>query len=195
MSLSKKPKAVAGKGPLLARRYAVALLELAEERKQTDSVMADLDAFSEVVDTDRAFTILAKHPRCHKAMVADVIKKISATVKLNDLTTTFLLRVAEGKRLGLMGLIINAFRAELAELRGQHIAVVTASHELSDEQKSALSLQLGKITGGSVDLIVEEDKSLLGGLMVQLGSRLIDASVKGKLAQIERQLKSQREAA
>ncbi|MGE0109191.1 MAG: ATP synthase F1 subunit delta [Bdellovibrionales bacterium] len=195
MSSSHKPKAVAGKGPILARRYAVALLELAEEKKLTDSVMTDLEALGEAIEGNRSFRILAAHPRCHRKMVVDVMTKLASVAKFNDLTTAFLLRVAAGKRLGLLGLMIDAFRDEVAVLRRQYTAIVSVPCALKEEQKTALSAQLGKITGGTVDLIVEEDKSLLGGLTVQMGSRLIDASVKGKLGQIEQQLKLQREAA
>lgn len=195
MSSSHKPKAVAGKGSILAHRYAVALLELAEEKKLIDLVMADLEALGEAIEGNRSFRILAAHPRCHKELVIGVMKKLAATAKFNDLTMAFLLRVAAGKRLGLLGLMIDAFRDEVAVLRRQYTAIVSAPCALQKEQKEALSAQLGKITGGTVDLIVEEDKSLLGGLTIQMGSRLIDASVKGKLMQIEHQLKLQREAA
>lgn len=195
MSEKHVPKALAGKTAILAQRYALALLELAEEKGQTDAVLADLDALGEAITGSRDFTLMSTHPRFHSEKTCEVIKQIAASAKLNEITTSFLMRVAINRRLALLDHMIDAFREEFAELRGQSTALVTAACALSQAQRTELVAQLSKLMGGTVDIIVREDKSLLGGLMVKFGSRLIDASVKGKLAQIERQLKTQREAA
>jgi F-type H+-transporting ATPase subunit delta len=189
------PKVVAGENAVLAQRYALALLELAEERNVTDVVSGDLDVLEEAVTGNPDFRLIAKHPRFHTDKVYAAVEDMAGAGRLSELTASFLRRVAKGRRLALLGYMIDAFRTELAEKRGEKTALVSAPCALSEAQKTALSEQLGKLTGGKVDLILQEDKGLLGGLTVKLGSRLIDASVKGKLAQIERQLKSQREAA
>lgn len=85
--------------------------------------------------------------------------------------------------------------ADLAVKRGEFTALVTVAKSMSKEQEEKLSAQLGKMMSGTVKLVVEQDPSLIGGMVIKMGSRLIDASVKGKLARIERQLKSQQEAA
>jgi F-type H+-transporting ATPase subunit delta len=83
----------------------------------------------------------------------------------------------------------------LAKKNGIHVADVTTTHPLSSEQQEKLASHLGKMVGGTVRLEVEEDRDLLGGMIIKIGSRLIDASVQGKLVRVERQLKSQTEAA
>ncbi len=185
----------AGEGAVLARRYAAALFDLANKGGAIESVAADLRAIQEAIDSDPHFHAMAAHPRLSAEKVAQVVAKVSDAVHFHALTKSFLTQLALARRLVHLGNMIEAFQAELAEKRGQHVAFVTAAKALTPEQESHLSAQLGKMVGGTVRLMVETDESLLGGLIVRIGSRLIDASVKGKLAQVERQLKTEREAA
>jgi len=186
---------IAGESAILARRYASALFDLAEEKGAVDAVASDLLAMQEAIDVDPHFHAMASHPRLPVETVEAVVAKIADTVKFHPLTKSFMVQVAHNRRLGHLGDMIESFQADLAEKRGQHVAQVTTAHPLSGEQETKLSSQLGKMVGGTVRLIVAEDPELLGGLVVKMGSRLIDASVQGKLAQVERQLKTEREAA
>lgn len=192
---SQTPKIIAGELAIVARRYAQAIVELAESKNQIDQVETDLAALEEAVAGNALFRKMASHPRLPKAEVAGVIKEVAAQAKFCELTTAFLMHVARNHRLAQISAILAAFKENLAEKRGQHTAYVTSAVMLSETQVAALSAQLGKMSGGTVRVVVEEDAGLLGGLMIKMGSRLIDASVKGKLAQIERQLKTQQEAA
>lgn len=189
------PKILAGDGAILARRYASALYELAEEKKVVDAVAADFLAIQGAIDSNVQFRIMATHPRLPSGDVQKVIQNLIASVKMNELTGSFLMQVVRNRRLAHLGIIIDAFQADLAARRGEYTAVVTVARTLTKDQETKLSSQLGKMMDGSVKLIVEEDASLIGGLIVRLGTRLIDASIKGKLARLERQLKSQQEAA
>lgn len=189
------PKVIAGEAAILARRYAAALYDLAHDKKALDAVAADLAALRDVIDSDPHFRIMATHPRLPSNEIQKAIKTVVTKVKMHDLTAAFLMQVARNRRLAQLGLIIDAFMADLAVRRGEYTAVVTVAKPLSKEQKEKLSAQLGKMMDGTVKLVVEEDSSLIGGMVVKLGSRLIDASVKGKLARLERQLKTQQEAA
>lgn len=198
MSQPKKSHAthvIAGERAILAHRYAAALFDFAEEKKAIDEVAADMKAMQGAIDADVHFHAMASHPRLPIEKVEEVTAKIADLVKFHPVTKTFMVHLAHNRRLANLPDIIEAFQADLAEKRGQHVAVVTAARALSPEQEAGLSAQLGKMVGGTVRLIVEEDESLLGGLVIKLGSRLIDASVKGKLAQVTRQLKTKREAA
>lgn len=192
---SHQTHAIAGDSAVVARRYAIALYELAEEKGVVDAVATDMRVMQEAIDNDKHFHAMASHPRLPSSQVQKVVKVVAEAGKLDALTTRFLLCLAGHRRLQHLGNIIEAFQADLAERRKQHVAYITAAQPLSEEQKSKLSTQLGQMVGGTVRLVVEEDSSLLGGLVIKLGSRLVDASVKGKLAQVERQLKTQREAA
>jgi len=192
---SHKAHVFAGEGAILARRYASALFELAEEKGSIDAVAADLQAMQEAIDNDPHFHAMASHPRLPVETVEAVTAKVADAAKFTPLTKSFMVQLAHNRRLGHLGDIIESFQADLAEKRGQHVAFVTAAHALSGDQEAGLSSQLGKMIGGTVRLVITEDPGLLGGLIIKMGSRLIDASVKGKLAQIERQLKTEREAA
>lgn len=195
VSKVQKPQIIAGEAALLARRYATALLELADEKNVIDAVEADLIVMRDVAENDASFIAMATHPRLS---IQDALKAVEAMceqAKLNDLTAAFLRQIVKAHRLSILGLIIQVFEADLATRRGEHTAFVTSSKALSAEQETELAKQLGTIVGGSVQLLVEEDSSLMGGLVIKMGSRLIDASIKGKLARLERQLKMQQEAA
>lgn len=195
MPASQTPKVIAGELAIVARRYAQAVLDLAQESKQLEAVESDLMALEAAIEGNALFRKVATHPRLPASQVAQMIKALSDAVKFNSLTASFLTHIAGNHRLAQLSAILVSFKDLLAEQRGQHTAYVTSSVALSDAQITALSGQLGKLTGGTVHVVAQEDADLLGGMTIKMGSRLIDASVKGKLAQIERQLKTQQEAA
>lgn len=195
MSEPHMPKVLAGEAALLARRYASALYDLAHEKKVVDAVADDLHALLDAIEANPGFRIMATHPRLPTSEIFKAIRSFVSSIKMNDLTASFLMLVARNRRLAQLTLIIEAFLADLAHRRGEYTAVVTVARPMTKEQETKLAVQLGKIINGTVSLIVEEDASLIGGVVVRMDSRLIDASIKGKLALIERQLKSQQEAA
>jgi F-type H+-transporting ATPase subunit delta len=190
-----KPKIIAGNEALLARRYATALMELAEEQKVLNEVAKDVKVLQEVIDSDKIFHLIANHPRLPVSAMEKLMKEIVVRAKLHELTGSFLALVAKGRRMGILGLMIDVFQADLAQHRNEHTAYVTAAEHLSDDQKESLSKQLAILTGGTVKIIADKDESLMGGLVIKIGSRLLDASLKGKMALLARHLKSQQEAA
>lgn len=195
MSQTHTRKIVAGEAAILAHRYAMALYELAQEKNEVEAVAADLTALQGAIDSTPGFRILATHPRLPTSGVKAAIKAAAEAGTFSATTKAFLDEVVRNRRLAQLGLMIEAFLADLAEKRGEFEAFVTSALPLSDEQQQKLAAHLGQMAGGTVRLDVKQDEGLLGGLVVRMGSRLIDASVKGKLAQVERQLKSQQEAA
>jgi len=195
VSESHKPKIIAGHEAVLARRYAHALYDLAHDKKALEAVEGDLFALQGAIDGTPEFHILATHPRLPLADVQKVVTNLVKATKLNELTSAFLMQVVRNRRLAYLGLMIDAFQADLAKRRGEYVAMVTVAKAMSKEQENKLAVQLGKMVSGSVKVVVELDASLIGGLIVKMGTRLIDASVKGRLARLERQLKTQREAA
>jgi F-type H+-transporting ATPase subunit delta len=190
-----KPKVIAGNDAILARRYASALLDLAEEGKVVDIVEAELGSLQHVIDGERHFHVMATHPRLPLATIQKIIVAIAEQAKLSKLTAQFLSLVATNRRLANLGLMIEAFQAALAVRRGIHEAHATVAKPLTKEQQEQLTAQLSAMVKGTVRLVVEEDPSLMGGMLIKIGSRLVDATVKGKLTRLERQLKSQQEAA
>jgi F-type H+-transporting ATPase subunit delta len=181
---------VSGDAAALARRYAGALYELAEEGKQLDAVAADLRSVLPVSDANADFRAIVRHPRLTRAQLVKVAEALSAALKLGKLTSNFLALAAKHRRLPILSAMIDAFLARLAEQRGEFTASVRAATALTPQQTEQLAARLAILAGGKVHLDLREDKSLIGGLTVRLGSRLIDASVKSKLQRLERKLKS-----
>jgi F-type H+-transporting ATPase subunit delta len=176
---------------VIARRYAGALYELAHEQKQLDAVAADLHALKGLYSESADFRNFATNPNFTRAELVKAARQIAEKSGFSSLTANFLALAAQNRRLPQLIGICDAFLAELAARRGEFTAEVRTAQTLTPQQQEQLAAQLHNLAGGKVHMIVAEDKSLLGGLVVKIGSRLIDVSIKSKLARLERQLKSQ----
>ncbi len=181
---------IAGDDAVLARRYAGALYDLASEQKQLDAVAGDLRGLKQLLRESAEFRAIAAHPRLSRDQLVAMVKQVADIAKLNKLTANFLALTARNRRLASLDGIINAFLAELASRRGEYTAEVSTAQALSPAQQEQLATKLSAWAGGKVHLAMHKDVSLLGGIVVKMGSRLIDASVRTRLNQLERQLKS-----
>ena len=169
----------------LAGRYALALMELAEEKRSVDAVAEDFRGLKGLLDESEDLQRLIHSPLYDrddqmKAMEA-VLDKAGAT----DLTKRFVQVVAGNRRLFALSDMISAYLGELARRRGEVTAEVVAARELSDAQKDKLVESLKKAAGSKVQVDVKVDPSLLGGLIVKVGSRMVDGSLKTKLAKLQ----------
>lgn len=174
----------------LARRYAKALYDLAEERNVLDAVANDIRALDGLWQSDAALRDIVADPRLKRPQLMATMKAIAAKSGFNPLTANTLQLLAQNRRLAILPYILNRFMAELAARRGEHQAEVSSAQPLSADQMKALTEKLTAMAGGKVNLVAREDRSLLGGFIVRIGSRMIDASVKSKLTRLERQLKT-----
>lgn len=195
MSEIDSPQIIAGEAAVIARRYAKALYLLAAEKKQIEAIAADLRAIKTILRDSADFRRITKHQRITRAQLVKAMQGVTAAAGLSDLTGNFLARLAKNRRLAHLDDIIGAFLADLIARRGEHIAEVHTAKPLSPAQAETLTKQLEKLTGGKVHTVMREDAGLLGGVTVKVGSRQLDASLKGKLMRLERQLKSKQEAA
>ena len=165
----------------LAGRYANALFELAQDQKSVDAVSTDLAGLRRAMETSADLTRLVKSPVFSAEDHAKALKPILAQMGVNELTTKFVLLLAAKRRLSALTGIIRAFETQVAKSRGETEAEVTAARALSDteinELKSVLKSRLGK----EPRLHSKVDPSLLGGLVVKVGSRMIDSSLRTKL--------------
>ena len=191
MSQRNQKSLVSGDAAILARRYAGAFYELAEDQKVIDAVANDMRTLMQIADGNPEFIAMANHPRLTRPQLVKLAGTMTETLRLNKLTGKFLALVAEHRRMSILSPIIDAFLAQLAAKRGEFTASVRSATALTAQQTEQLSSRLAALAGGKVHLDVREDKSLIGGLTVKLGSRLIDASVKSKLERLERKLKSE----
>lgn len=165
----------------LAGRYASALFELAQEQKQLEAVEASLARLRAALDESPEFRALTTNPLVERDQAARACKAIAATLGLDPLTGNFLGVLAENRRLAQLAPAIRAFETIVAQYRGETKAEVVSAHPLSDDQVAALKAKLTRLAGRDVNVDLSVDPSLLGGIVVRLGSRMIDGSLRTKL--------------
>ncbi|GAB5390449.1 MAG: F0F1 ATP synthase subunit delta [Alphaproteobacteria bacterium] len=174
----------------LAGRYAVALLELAEDKKAVDKVEKDLAALKEMIDGSMELYDTLRSPMLSSDEGAGVVAKLAKKAKFNALTANFLGVVARNGRLFALPGIISAFTAELAHRRGEMVAEVKAATKLSKKQEKDLADAIKKAVGSKVQIDLTVDPSLLGGLVVKVGSRLIDSSLATRMTKLKHSMKA-----
>jgi F-type H+-transporting ATPase subunit delta len=173
----------------LAERYAAALFELADEQKALDQVAGDLRQLRAMISESAEFQRLIRSPVLSRAEQGRAINAIAEQAGFSQLTRNFIGLVAQNRRLFVVPAIIDAFLALLAERRGEVTAQVTAAQPLTDAQRTLVEEQLKRAVGSKVAVEIKIDPSLLGGMVVKVGSRMVDASLKSKLHRLETAMK------
>jgi F-type H+-transporting ATPase subunit delta len=173
----------------LAGRYAAALFELAEEQDALDAVADDLhglrDMIAESVDLER----LIRSPALSRDEQARALAALGERAGFNELTRQFLGVLAHKRRLFALPEVVQAYDAMLAEHKGEVGAEVISAVPLSAPQLESVRKHLSTAVGQTVNLSTSVDPNLLGGLVVRVGSRMIDASIRTKLHQLDLALK------
>ena len=173
----------------VAERYASSLFDLALEAGAVESVGADLDSFQRMIDESADLKRLIVSP---VFSADDQFKAISAIISragITGLTGNFLKVVARNRRLFAVPGIVRSYRETAARHRGEVSAEVASAHALTEAQKIELKAALKSVTGKDVTLNVTVEPSLLGGLIVKVGSRQIDTSLRTKLSSLKLALK------
>jgi F-type H+-transporting ATPase subunit delta len=170
-------------------RYGAALFDLADERKALDAVAGDLRALRAMLRDSGDLRRLVRSPVLSRAEQGKAIAAIAAPAGLSPLTRNFLGLLAQNRRLFALPEMIESYLSRLAERRGEVTAQVLTAQALSPEQRAAIDEQLRKAVGRKVAVDVAVDPSLLGGLVVKLGSRMVDASLKSKLYRLQLAMK------
>ena len=173
----------------LAGRYAAALFELAEDAKQLDDVAGDLQQLAAMVDGSEDLRRLIQSPVISRDDQINAIGAIIDAAKFTDLTKNFVGVVAANRRLFAIPNMIKAYQAQLAASRGESTAEVVSAKALSDTQVKAVGDALKKVIGTKVQVEQRVDESLLGGLIVKVGSRMIDSSLKTQLQKMRLAMK------
>ena len=173
----------------LAARYASALYDLADESNSIDAVAADLEGLKSLIDDSDDFSRFIKSPVLSREDQAKGIAAIAAKASLTDISQKFLGLVASNRRLFALPDMIRAFQAILAARRGQMTAEVTAASELSEAQSQSLADSLKAAVGTAVSVTTKVDPTILGGLIVRVGSRMVDSSLKSKLQRLKLSMK------
>jgi F-type H+-transporting ATPase subunit delta len=173
----------------LAERYAAALFELADERRTLDEVAGDLRELRTLLAGSGDLMRLVRSPVLSRAEQGKAIEAIAAQARLSKITCDFLAIVARNRRLFAVPAMIAAYLEKLAERRGEVTAEVTAAQPLSETQQTSLGDQLRRVVGSRVAIDVKVDPSLLGGMIVKIGSRMVDGSLKGQLQRLQLSMK------
>ena len=173
----------------VATRYALALFELADEKRKLDEVARDLRALDAMIASSGDLRRLLRNPVVSRADSGRAMAALLETAEADPLTRNFVGLVAANRRLFALPAMIAAFLAELAARRGEVTAEVTSARELTDAQKTSLEAALRSAVGGKVALSLKVNPGLVGGLIVKVGSRMIDSSLKSQLARLKLAMK------
>ena len=173
----------------VAGRYAGSLYALAAAQKAVDATEADLSRFEALIKGSPELARLVKSPVFSTGDQMKAISAIATKAKIGGLSGNFLRVVAKNRRLFALDGMIEAFRRIAAEGRGQTAADVTSAHPLTAAQEKELKAALKGVAGKDVAITVTVDPSILSGLVVKMGSRQIDTSLKTKLASLKLALK------
>ena len=174
----------------LAGRYASALFSLARDEKHLDSVGRSLDQLNQALADSREFHQLATSPLVSRDEASKAVAAIAGQLKLDPLTTNFLGVLTRNGRKGQLAQVIRFFRLLAAEHRGETTAEVVSAHPLSDDQIATLKANLRNRAGRDVTVDARTDPQILGGIIVRMGSQMIDASLKTKLNRLAQRMKS-----
>jgi F-type H+-transporting ATPase subunit delta len=173
----------------IAARYAAAIFELARDAKGLAALESDIDALDAALTESADLRTMISSPLISREQQGAAILAIAGKLKLSTLTTNSLALMAQKHRLFVMPQLIAGLRARIAEEKGEVTAEVVSATPLTAEQTKTLVASLGKRVGKTVKLKTTVDESLIGGLVVKLGSTMIDTSIRAKLAGLKNAMK------
>ncbi len=177
----------------VAGRYASALFELANDDRRLDVVEADMTALAAMLSGSADLTRMVRSPVISAEDQGKAIAALAGSAGFSDLTTNFLRLLARSRRLFALGDIVKVFRQIAARHRGEITAEVVTAHALNEGQQAALEDALkGTTAGRHVRIETRIDPSILGGLVVKMGSRMIDSSLRTKLNSLSARMKEVR---
>jgi F-type H+-transporting ATPase subunit delta len=177
----------------MAGRYAQALFELALEEKATDAVKKDLDAFDALIADSADLNRLVRSPVFGADEQLAALSAILDKANIKGIAANFLRVITTNRRLFAVREMIRGYRALVARHKGEVLAQVTVAEKLSDSNIDALKGALKSVTGGKdIDFDVKIDPAIIGGLIVKVGSRMVDSSLRTKLNAIKIAMKEAR---
>ena len=185
VSLASEATGVSG----LAERYAAALFDLADERRILDEAAANLRQLKAMMTQSEELSRLIKSPILSREEQGKAMVALAERAGFARLVRDFLAIVARNRRLFAVPAMIDAYLETLAERRGEVTAEIVAAQPLSTTQLDQLRQQLRFSVGRQVALEVKVDAGLVGGMIVRLGSRMIDGSIKSKLQRLQMAMK------
>lgn len=173
----------------LQGRYASALFDLASENGTVSAVETDLERVGQAIRESGDLAVLIRNPQISREAAGKALEAVAGVLGLSDLTKNFLGVLAANRRLSALPEIIRAFAAIAAAQRGEATAEVTSAHALTDDQVEQLRQKLEVREGRKVKVRTSVDPELLGGLVVTIGSKRIDSSIRTRLNSLAQAMK------
>jgi F-type H+-transporting ATPase subunit delta len=173
----------------LADRYAAALYAQADEQHQLDQTVEQMQALARIINESADFRRLLESPLIDVNQARSAATVVLAQEGFGKLVQDFVGVVANNRRLSVLGRIVAAFQALVAEKRGVVMANVVSAHPLNAVQREQLRARLIEAGYGNVNIQEAVDPSLLGGLVVRIGARLYDTSLKSRLQRLQYAMK------
>jgi F-type H+-transporting ATPase subunit delta len=173
----------------LQGRYASALFDLASENGNVTTVESDLDTLGQAINASDDLAALIRNPQVSRDASAKAMDAVAGSLGLSDLTKNFVGVLAANRRLARLPEIIRAFGSIAAASRGEATAEVTSAHALTADQVATLEQKLKAREGLNVKIKTSVDPDILGGLVVTIGSKRIDSSIRTRLNSLAQAMK------
>ncbi len=171
-----------------ANSYSLALYELACDSKELDEIEKQTSSLIKLIFNSKEFQSLIKNPTINQEDILTVVLKISEQYKLNNLLTKFLKFLVSKRRFFYVEKILKDFIETCSKKRGEVKAEISSAKELSESEINNIKDELSKNFSSKIKLNYNFDPDLIGGLVIQVGSTMIDTSIKNKLKQIENRM-------
>ena len=172
-------------GDLISDRYASALYDLASEKKLVDVVLDDLLFIQSMIKNNKNLKLVIKSPLIKSNDKLEILQNILKSKNPNELSSTFLKVLSKNKRFQKTVDIISQFKNINAQKRGDVLADITSAEKLSNEQQDNIKEQLRTILGDKLSLSYKVDKQIIGGLIIKVGSKMIDTSLSNKINKLK----------
>ena len=169
-------------------RYALALYELSNENNSLDTIEIHSLALLNIINSSKDFNDLIKDPTINPYSLILVIKKISENNKIDDLLKRFMTFLVNKKRFFYLEKILKTFLEICSKKRGEIKAEIQSAKELSNDEVNKITNDLAQKFSSKMKLTYKHDKSLIGGIVIKVGSTMIDTSIKNKLQKIENRM-------
>jgi len=169
----------------LAGRYATALFDLADQEKAFDAIADDLRRLGAMIESSADLKRLIRSPVLSRDAQGAAMKVLLERAELGPITRNFVGLVARNRRLFALPGMIAGYLQLLADRRGEIRAEVTSAQEMSPAQVTAINDQLKRAVGSKVAVEIRVDPAIIGGLVVKVGSRMVDGSLRSKLQRLQ----------
>ncbi|MCX5847908.1 MAG: ATP synthase F1 subunit delta [Deltaproteobacteria bacterium] len=165
----------------ISKRYARAFFEIATEEKQLEKYYDELSQFASIIAQNKALNDFLANPVFEQLSKKNIVEKIIAKLKLSGMTISFLKLLVDKKRIDILGDVVICYRQFMDETLKKVRVNVKTAFPLSNDMQNYIISNLEKLTGRKVEAFIENDPSLLGGIVIGVGDTLYDGSIKNQL--------------